>query len=147
MECVANEIAESFPIIMTIIDNTIPSISILANVTEICEGDMVTFIATPVNGGTDAAYQWRKNGAVISTGSLVYYAEGLEDGDIISCVLMSSEACSLLDNVASNSIEISVENCTVSNKDIIEDITINTCLLYTSPSPRDATLSRMPSSA
>ena len=25
--------------------------------------------------------------------------------------------------------------------------TINTCLLYTSPSPRDATLSRMPSSA
>ena len=27
------------------------------------------------------------------------------------------------------------------------DICINTCLLYTSPSPRDATLSRMPSSA
>ena len=27
------------------------------------------------------------------------------------------------------------------------DVTINTCLLYTSPSPRDATLSRMPSSA
>ena len=26
-------------------------------------------------------------------------------------------------------------------------ILINTCLLYTSPSPRDATLSRMPSSA
>ena len=29
----------------------------------------------------------------------------------------------------------------------IEDAGINTCLLYTSPSPRDATLSRMPSSA
>ena len=27
------------------------------------------------------------------------------------------------------------------------DTTITTCLLYTSPSPRDATLSRMPSSA
>ena len=26
-------------------------------------------------------------------------------------------------------------------------LTLNTCLLYTSPSPRDATLSRMPSSA
>ena len=26
-------------------------------------------------------------------------------------------------------------------------ITLDTCLLYTSPSPRDATLSRMPSSA
>ena len=29
----------------------------------------------------------------------------------------------------------------------ITAILINTCLLYTSPSPRDATLSRMPSSA
>ena len=28
-----------------------------------------------------------------------------------------------------------------------ENIRLNTCLLYTSPSPRDATLSRMPSSA
>ena len=27
------------------------------------------------------------------------------------------------------------------------NLTLNTCLLYTSPSPRDATLSRMPSSA
>ena len=29
----------------------------------------------------------------------------------------------------------------------IEGIKTDTCLLYTSPSPRDATLSRMPSSA
>ena len=28
-----------------------------------------------------------------------------------------------------------------------DDTSIGTCLLYTSPSPRDATLSRMPSSA
>ena len=28
-----------------------------------------------------------------------------------------------------------------------DDLVIRTCLLYTSPSPRDATLSRMPSSA
>ena len=27
------------------------------------------------------------------------------------------------------------------------DVNVNNCLLYTSPSPRDATLSRMPSSA
>ena len=29
----------------------------------------------------------------------------------------------------------------------LDNLTLNTCLLYTSPSPRDATLSRMPSSA
>ena len=32
-------------------------------------------------------------------------------------------------------------------KDDTPGCTIETCLLYTSPSPRDATLSRMPSSA
>ena len=31
--------------------------------------------------------------------------------------------------------------------EVIENATPETCLLYTSPSPRDATLSRMPSSA
>ena len=29
----------------------------------------------------------------------------------------------------------------------VEPLTVESCLLYTSPSPRDATLSRMPSSA
>ena len=32
-------------------------------------------------------------------------------------------------------------------RNILEPVYLNTCLLYTSPSPRDATLSRMPSSA
>ena len=31
--------------------------------------------------------------------------------------------------------------------DFIETVEVDSCLLYTSPSPRDATLSRMPSSA
>ena len=31
--------------------------------------------------------------------------------------------------------------------DIVRDVKNKVCLLYTSPSPRDATLSRMPSSA
>ena len=34
-----------------------------------------------------------------------------------------------------------------SNNSTSQSISVNTCLLYTSPSPRDATLSRMPSSA
>ena len=37
-----------------------------------------------------------------------------------------------------------IKNCVLSFDGVI---VVNTCLLYTSPSPRDATLSRMPSSA
>ena len=36
---------------------------------------------------------------------------------------------------------------TLSNHGVCDDHETETCLLYTSPSPRDATLSRMPSSA
>ena len=42
--------------------------------------------------------------------------------------------------------ESRVEDSMVPRADIIA-VDIKTCLLYTSPSPRDATLSRMPSSA
>ena len=40
-----------------------------------------------------------------------------------------------------------IEPLIAANKDIGGDAKAMTCLLYTSPSPRDATLSRMPSSA
>ena len=35
----------------------------------------------------------------------------------------------------------------IAKLDYIADLGVNTCLLYTSPSPRDGLLSRMPSSA
>ena len=41
---------------------------------------------------------------------------------------------------------LSEKMCTRQSRKVIWEM-INTCLLYTSPSPRDATLSRMPSSA
>ena len=54
-----------------------------------------------------------------------------------------------------NNLEYTVSELSNSIKRIIEDnfdyirikAEIGSCLLYTSPSPRDATLSRMPSSA
>jgi len=42
---------------------------------------------------------------------------------------------------------IEVHTDTYQNKVIKENPDFNTCLLYTSPSPRDGLLSRMPSSA
>ena len=50
--------------------------------------------------------------------------------------------------VASNSIRVTVKKM-LEKLEIIDDVDyyVSNCLLYTSPSPRDATLSRMPSSA
>ena len=40
-----------------------------------------------------------------------------------------------------------ISGCATSLESLVQVVHSNTCLLYTSPSPRDATLSRMPSSA
>ena len=45
---------------------------------------------------------------------------------------------------ATYTIDLFISSNTLTDKNIVIDID---CLLYTSPSPRDATLSRMPSSA
>ena len=43
--------------------------------------------------------------------------------------------------------EKSLLNSNSTKREIYPDKVVDSCLLYTSPSPRDATLSRMPSSA
>ena len=65
----------------------------------------------------------------------------------------SPELCDAVSkHLASHSIEIEPENIVVApgcKQAVLYAMmaTLNPCLLYTSPSPRDATLSRMPSSA
>ena len=52
------------------------------------------------------------------------------------------------DKIANNSIgSDEILDNTITNADISPQASISTCLLYTSPSPRDKSSSRMPSSA
>ncbi len=59
--------------------------------TPVCAGTNITFTATPTNGGSSPAYQWKKNGTDIpSATSSTYSSTGLASGDIITCVLTSN---------------------------------------------------------
>ena len=66
-------------------------------------------------------------------------------------VLLYAGVNGFMDNIETNQIsEFEVQLLSTIKKDymnILDDIKSTNCLLYTSPSPRDATLSRMPSSA
>ena len=58
----------------------------------------------------------------------------------------------VLDNLSTgfetNCLDFTLHKCDLANREEVYSILQNNyCLLYTSPSPRDATLSRMPSSA
>ena len=74
---------------------------------------------------------------------------GTEFGNLIGFekkLITKTEYGTKLPNIT-NSIDVLNINTTAITDSIVNGINTNTCLIYTSPSPRDGLLSRMPSSA
>lgn len=86
----------------------IPSVSLSENPgNTICAGTIVTFTATPVDGGSTPVYEWKKNGVIIKNNSAVYTTNELADGDSISVQLTTSETC-ISATTASDGVKIRV---------------------------------------
>ncbi|MGA3014353.1 MAG: hypothetical protein ABSD71_10000, partial [Bacteroidales bacterium] len=88
---------------ITMIENTgLPAgVSISTSSNPFCPGALVTFTATPTNGGASPAYQWKVNGANAGTNSSTYsYHPNNEDS--VRCVMTSNLNC-VTGNPASSS--------------------------------------------
>lgn len=83
-------------------------VSITASATVVCTGTVVTFTATPANGGTTPAYQWKVNGVNAGTNSPVYNSTTLSNNDVVVCEMTSSNTCASPQTATSNSITIAV---------------------------------------
>ncbi len=91
--CVTSATANGNKIGMTVNTNLTPSVSVGASATIICAGTNVTFTATPSNGGTTPAYQWKLNGSNVGTNSTTYSNAGLSNNDTVTVVLTSNATC------------------------------------------------------
>ncbi len=87
--------------------STLPSLLITASADTICANATLTFTATPSVGGTAPAYQWKKNGNNVGTGS-TYSSSSLANGDQITCVLTSNANCITTTTATSNTITVHV---------------------------------------
>jgi hypothetical protein len=87
----------------------------------ICEGTNVTFTVTPTNGGLTPAYLWFVNGSATTNNTDTYSSSTLVNGDMVSVELNSSEACTDLNPVNSNSIVITVNPILVPSVVIVSD--------------------------
>ena len=102
-------------------------------------GEKSNFLSLTASEGGSVAFGNGKSGTIVGIGKIgeslshsidnVYFVDGLKHN-----LLSVSQLCD-----KNNLVVFSPTRCLVVN--------INTCLLYTSPSPRDGLLSRMPSSA
>jgi uncharacterized protein (TIGR02145 family) len=92
LPCVVNNPAMSNIINMTVNPITPVSVSIVASENPVNSGTTVTFTATPTNGGSSPAHQWKVNGANVGTNSNSYsYIPA--NNDSITCVVTSSQNC------------------------------------------------------
>jgi hypothetical protein len=83
-------------------------IAITSGTNPSASGASVTFTATPTNGGTTPAYQWKVNGTNVGTNSATYTTTTLTNGQIVSCVLTSNASCASPTTATSNSITMTI---------------------------------------
>lgn len=83
-----------------------PSVSITGP-TNFCAGLTVLYEASPVNGGSSPAYQWKVNGNVVQNGSsYTYSTNSLVQGDVVTVVMLSNKPCVTAPTATSNTITI-----------------------------------------
>jgi len=91
------------PIVTPTVTSTISS-----STTVICQGDAATFNASVVNGGSTPVYQWKVNGVNAGTNSPTFSSSTLNNGNVVTCVINSSNICAFGNPATSNSVTITV---------------------------------------
>jgi uncharacterized protein (TIGR02145 family) len=105
--CVSNNPATSPPVSVVVEPLLAVGVSISATATTVCEGVLVTFNAVPINGGTDPFFQWKVNGMNVGLNKN-NYSFTPNNGDVVTCTLLSSELCVSTNPVTSNAITLTV---------------------------------------
>jgi hypothetical protein len=82
-------------------------ISIKTGSNPTCMGDLVTFNATPTNGGTSPTYVWKIGTVAVGTGAS-YTADNFTDGQVVTCEITSNDAWVIQKTATSNPITMKV---------------------------------------
>ena len=108
VSCVSGSPASSNIVDIHIQVSAVASVSISASADTICAGTPVTFTANPGNGGSSPAYSWLLNGNTVGSNVSTYTNSHLQNGDRISCSMISSASCVSSPNVGSDTITMLV---------------------------------------
>lgn len=106
--CATGSPATSNSVTITVNPILTASVSIAASSNPICAGTVVTFTATPTNGGSSPIYLWKVNGVNVGANSSSYSTGSLANNDVVTCVLTSNAACVTGSPATSNAVTMTV---------------------------------------
>jgi hypothetical protein len=107
-DCSASSTDTSNIITVTVLPVVNPAISISTSSTTICPAQNITFTATGSNGGSSPVYQWKINGNNVGTNASTFAPAGINNGDIVTCILTSNAPCASSNTASSNALTITV---------------------------------------
>jgi hypothetical protein len=120
--CLIGSPVTSNAVTMIVNPSVIAAVSIAADQNTVCPGTMVTFTATPTNGGTAPVYQWYKGATAVGTNSATY-AYIPANGDVITVQLTSNATpCLIGSPVTSNAVTMIVNPALTAAVSIVSDL-------------------------
>jgi hypothetical protein len=125
--CVQNSAATSNSITIAVESLLTASLSIAADEATVCEGTPVSFIATPVNGGSSPSFLWMLNGVEVGADAPTLLVGSPIDGSLVQCTMTSSKTCVAENPVASNLWTLEVLPSLSSSLTIAPDIDSTIC--------------------
>ena len=112
-----------------------PSVSIASSAAAntFCTGQSVTFTASPVNGGSAPAYQWKRNGNNVGSNAATWTSNALSNNDVISVVMTSNLPCVSTANATSNTLTMinGTAAASVALSSPVSSICLGNALLFT----------------
>jgi len=91
-----------------VVNSTVPSVSIVSSANNVPAGTAVSFTANPTNAGATPTYQWRVNGVNVPGETDKTFTYVPQNGDVVTCVITSSNTCSSPTTATSNALTMTV---------------------------------------
>jgi len=91
--CVLNPVVVSNSLSITVTSIPVTGVTIGSSANGVCQDSNVVFNAMPSNGGVAPSYQWSVNGVGAGGDSAIFSDARLNDGDVVSCTMQSSQTC------------------------------------------------------
>ncbi len=107
-DCNTGAVVTSNEVSVSVAPSLSPTVSIDADVIEICEGETITFTANGTDLGADPVYQWQINGVNTGDNNPVFTSSILTNGQNVNCLIFIQDLCSTTNEANSNTISITV---------------------------------------